>query len=196
MLQPFLVSLSLVALAEIGDKTQLLSLVLAARYRKPLPIILGVLVATLTNHAGAGGIGTLLSGVLSPTVLNWAVVASFALMAVWILIPDKLDQGEIAMPKRAMGIFGTTVFTFFIAEVGDKTQVVTIALAARYHDFFGVVSGTTLGMMLANVPVIYFGSRFANRLPTKAVHIIGATIFGVLGGIALRNALIGTPLAP
>lgn len=196
MLQPFLVSFSLVALAEIGDKTQLLSLVLAARYRKPLPIVLGVLVATLVNHAGAGGIGTLLSGVFNPTVLNWAVVASFALMAGWILIPDKLDQGKIAMPKRAIGVFGTTAFTFFIAEMGDKTQIVTIALAARYHNFFGVVSGTTLGMMLANVPVIYFGSRFANRLPTKAVHIIAAAIFVVLGGLALRNALIGTPSAP
>jgi len=195
VLQPFLVSSSLVALAEIGDKTQLLSLVLAARYRKPLPIVLGVLVATLVNHACAGGIGTLLAGVLSATVLNWAVVASFVLMAGWILIPDKLDEGEIAMPKRAMGVFSTTVFTFFLAEMGDKTQVVTIALAARYHDFFGVVGGTTLGMMLANVPVIYLGSRFADRLPAKAVHIVAAIIFVVLGGMALRSALVGTPLA-
>ena len=193
-LEPFLVSSSLVALAEIGDKTQLLSLVLAARYRKPLPIVLGVLVATLANHAGAGGIGTLLAGVLSVSVLNWAVVASFVLMAGWILIPDKLDEGEIALPKRAMGVFGSTVFAFFLAEMGDKTQVVTIALAARYHDFFGVVGGTTLGMMLANVPVIYLGSRFADRLPTKAVHIFAAVIFVILGGMALRNALVGTPL--
>ncbi|HEY8100333.1 MAG TPA: TMEM165/GDT1 family protein [Burkholderiaceae bacterium] len=195
MLQPFIISTSLVALAEIGDKTQLLSLVLAARYRKPIPIILGVLVATLINHAGAGGIGTLLSGVLNPTVLNWAVVASFVLMAGWILIPDKLDESEIVMPKKAMGIFGTTVFTFFLAEMGDKTQVVTIALAAQYHDFFGVVSGTTLGMMLANVPVIYLGSRFAHKLPIKAVHILAALIFIVLGGIALKNALTGIPLS-
>ncbi len=194
-LEPFLVSSSLVALAEIGDKTQLLSLVLAARYRKPLPIVLGVLVATLANHAGAGGIGTLLAGVLSVSVLNWAVVASFVLMAGWILIPDKLDEGEIALPKRAMGVFGSTVFAFFLAEMGDKTQVVTIALAARYHDFFGVVGGTTLGMMLANAPVIYLGSRFADRLPTKTVHILAAVIFVILGGMALRNALVGTPLA-
>jgi putative Ca2+/H+ antiporter (TMEM165/GDT1 family) len=155
-----------------------------------------VLVATLVNHAGAGGIGTLLSGVLSPNVLNWAIVASFALMAGWVLIPDKLDEGEIAMPKRAKSVFGTTVFAFFIAEMGDKTQVVTIALAARYHDFFGVVSGTTLGMILANAPVIYFGSHFADQLPKKALHIVAAVIFVVLGVMALRNALAGTSLAP
>jgi putative Ca2+/H+ antiporter (TMEM165/GDT1 family) len=195
MLQPFLVSSGIVALAEIGDKTQLLALVLAARYRKSLPIVLGVLVATLVNHAGAGGIGTFLSGVLNPVVLNWAVVASFVLMAGWILVPDKLDEDELHMPKRAMGIFGTTVFTFFIAEMGDKTQIVTIALAAKYHDFFSVVSGTTLGMMLANVPVIYLGSRFANRLPTKAVHVIAAILFAVLGVLALKNALLGGNLA-
>ena len=196
MLQSFLVSASVVALAEIGDKTQLLSLVLAARYRTPLPIVLGVLVATLANHAGAGGIGTLLAGWLSPSIMNWAIVVSFILMAAWILVPDKLDEGEIAMPKKAMGVFGTTVFAFFLAEMGDKTQVVTIALAAQYRDFFGVVGGTTLGMMLANVPVIYLGSRFANRLHPKAVHIAASIIFVVLGGIALRNALVNTPLFP
>lgn len=194
MLQPFLVSTSVVALAEIGDKTQLLSLVLAARYRKPLPIVLGVLVATLLNHSGAGGLGTLLANWLSPALMNWAVVASFALMAIWILVPDKLDEGEIAMPKKAVGVFGTTVFAFFLAEMGDKTQVVTIALAAQYRDFFGVVSGTTLGMMLANVPVIYLGSRFANRLRPKTLHIVASIIFVVLGVIALRHALLNTPL--
>jgi putative Ca2+/H+ antiporter (TMEM165/GDT1 family) len=194
MLQPFLVSASVVALAEIGDKTQLLSLVLAARYRNTLPIVLGVLVATLANHAGAGGIGTLLAGWLSPTIMNWAVVVSFVLMAAWILVPDHLDEGEIAMPKRAMGVFGTTVFAFFLAEMGDKTQVITIALAAQYRDFFGVVSGTTVGMMLANVPVIYLGSRFANSLRPKTIHIVASIIFAVLGGLALRNALMNTPL--
>jgi len=194
MLQSFLVSTSVVALAEIGDKTQLLPLVLAARYRNPLPVVLGVLVATLANHAGAGGIGTLLADWLNPSVMNWAIVASFALMAGWILVPDKLDEGEIVMPKKAMGVFGTTVFAFFLAEMGDKTQVVTIALAAQYRDFFGVVGGTTLGMMLANVPVIYPGRRFANRLHPKAVHIVASIIFVVLGGIALRNAILNTPL--
>ena len=194
MLQSFVVSSSLVALAEIGDKTQLLSLVLAARYRKPLPIVLGVLVATLVNHAGAGGLGTLLAEWLSPQLMNWAVVASFAVMAAWILVPDQLDESEIVLPKKAMGVFATTVFAFFLAEMGDKTQVVTIALAAEYRDFFGVVAGSTLGMMLANVPVIYLGSRFADRLHPKAVHIAASIIFVILGGIALRNALVNTPL--
>jgi putative Ca2+/H+ antiporter (TMEM165/GDT1 family) len=194
MLQSFLVSTSVVALAEIGDKTQLLSLVLAARYRNPLPIVLGILVATLANHAGAGGIGTLLAGWLNPSVMNWAVVASFVLMAAWILVPDKLNESEIAMPMKAVGVFGTTVFAFFLAEMGDKTQFATIALAAQYKDFFGVVGGTTLGMMLANVPVIYLGSRFANRLRPKVIHIVASIIFVVLGGIALRNALVNTPL--
>jgi len=193
-MQSFLVSTGVVALAEIGDKTQLLSLILAARYRKPIPIALGILVATLVNHACAGGLGTWLSNVLSPSILNWTIVASFVLMAGWILVPDKLDEGEIAMPKRPMGVFGTTVFAFFLAEMGDKTQVVTIALAARFHDFYSVVGGTTLGMMLANVPVIYLGHRFADRLPTKAVHIVAAVIFAVMGALALRNALTGSPL--
>ncbi|MBV8659541.1 MAG: TMEM165/GDT1 family protein [Burkholderiales bacterium] len=194
MLSTFLVSTSVVALAEVGDKTQLLSLMLAARYRKPIPIILGVLVATLVNHAGAGGLGAWLSSWLSPNILNWTVVASFVLMAGWILVPDKLDEDEIVMPKRALGVFGTTVFAFFLAEMGDKTQVVTIALAARFHEFYGVVAGTTLGMMLANVPVIYLGHRFSDRLPAKTVHIIASCIFVVLGALAVRNALMGTAL--
>jgi putative Ca2+/H+ antiporter (TMEM165/GDT1 family) len=192
-MQSFLVSAGVVALAEIGDKTQILSLILAARYRKPVPIILGVLTATLANHAAAGGIGAWLANVLNPSVLNWTIVASFILMAGWILVPDKFSDSEIAVPKRAMGVFGTTVFAFFLAEMGDKTQVVTIALAARFHDFFGVVSGTTLGMMLANIPVIYLGHRFADRLPARAVHIVAALIFVLLGGLALRNALAGSP---
>jgi len=194
MLQSFLVSTSVVALAEVGDKTQLLSLVLAAKYRKPLPIVLGVLVATLVNHAGAGGVGTLLAHVLNQNILNWAVVASLVLMAGWILVPDKLDDDDASPVKKPMGVFATTVVTFFLAEMGDKTQVVTIALAAQFQDFFGVVAGTTLGMMLANVPVIYFGSRFADRLPAKAVHVVAALIFVVLGGMALRNALNGAAL--
>jgi len=167
MFDSFLVSTGVVALAEVGDKTQLLSLVLAAKYRKPVPIILGVFAATLLSHAGAGGIGALLSDYLKPAILNWAVVASFALMAGWILVPDKLDDAE-----------------------GDKTQIATVALAAQFHQFFAVVAGTTLGMMLANVPVVFLGHRFADRLPAKAVHGVAALIFVVLGGIALRNALM------
>jgi putative Ca2+/H+ antiporter (TMEM165/GDT1 family) len=184
-MQSFLVSTSVVGLAEIGDKTQLLSLVLAARYRKPVPIILGVLTATLINHGASGALGAWLSSVLSPGILNWAVVASFAVMAVWILIPDKLDDADAVSTKHPMGVFGTTALTFFLAEMGDKTQIVTVALAARFHEFYGVVAG----MMLANLPVIYLGHKFADRLPTKAVHILAAFIFVVLGGLALRTAL-------
>jgi len=189
MQSSFLVSTAVVALAEIGDKTQLLSLVLAARYRKPRPIIFGVFVATLINHGCSGALGAWLASVINPAMMNWAVVASFALMAVWILIPDKLDDVDAIAGKRPMGVFVTTALTFFIAEMGDKTQIVTIALAARFHEFYWVVAGTTLGMMLANVPVIYFGHKFADRLPTKAVHIVAAIIFVVLGGLALRAAL-------
>ena len=191
MYEPFLVSTSLVALAEVGDKTQLLSLVLAAKYRKPLPIIFGVFAATLASHAGAGGIGALLSDVLSPAILNWAVVASFLLMAGWILVPDKLDDAESGLEKSHYGVFLTVALAFFVAEMGDKTQIATIALAARFHDFTAVVAGTTLGMMIANVPVIFLGHRFADRLPAKAVHIVAALIFVVLGGLALRTALMG-----
>jgi Ca2+/H+ antiporter, TMEM165/GDT1 family len=195
MMESFIVSASVVALAEVGDKTQLLSLVLAARYRKPIPIILGTLVATLLNHAAAGGIGTSLSDIISPNIVNWAIVVSFALMAVWILIPDKLDNDELQTAKKTMGVFTTTVITFFLAEMGDKTQVVTIALAAHFHDFLGVVIGTTTGMMIANIPVIFLGHKFADKLPTRAVHIIASVIFLVLGGLALRNALTGTLLS-
>jgi Ca2+/H+ antiporter, TMEM165/GDT1 family len=191
-MQSFFVATSVVGLAEIGDKTQLLSLVLAARYRKPIPIIFGVLAATLINHSASGALGAWLASILKPSILNWAVVASFAVMAVWILIPDKLDDADADVTKNTMGVFGTTAVTFFLAEMGDKTQIVTIALAARFHEFFGVVAGTTLGMMLANVPVIYLGHKFADRLPTKAVHILAAIIFVVLGGLALRAALYPT----
>ncbi len=188
-MESFLVSTSVVGLAEIGDKTQLLSLVLAARYRKPIPIVLGVFAATLVNHGFSGALGAWLASVINPTVMNWAVVASFALMAIWILIPDKLDDADAVTAKGQMGVFGTTVVTFFLAEMGDKTQIVTVALAARFHEIFGVVAGTTLGMMLANVPAIYLGHKFADRLPTKAVHALAAIIFVVLGGFALRTAL-------
>jgi putative Ca2+/H+ antiporter (TMEM165/GDT1 family) len=194
MLNSFLVSASVVGLAEIGDKTQLLSLLLAAKFRRPIPIMLGVLAATVVNHAGAGGIGTLLAHVLNPQILNWAIVASFALMAIWIVIPDKVDEDGIRETARRTSVFLTTVVTFFIAEMGDKTQIATIALAAQFQDFFGVVSGTTVGMMAANIPAIYLGSRFADRLPAKAVHTVAAGIFAVLGILALRNALTGATI--
>ncbi len=189
MLHSFLVSTSVVALAEVGDKTQLLSLILATRYRKPIPIMLGVLAATLLNHAGAGGVGTWLANVLSPTVLDWIVVASFVLMAGWILVPDTLDENEVVVPKNARGVFSTTAVTFFLTEMGDKTQIVTVGLAAQFQDFFDVVSGTTLGMMIANIPVIYLGHRFADRLPAKLIHTVAAVLLVILGGVALNNAV-------
>ncbi|MCC8395121.1 TMEM165/GDT1 family protein [Paraburkholderia sp. MMS20-SJTR3] len=185
MTQAFLISTGAVALAEIGDKTQLLSLVLAARYRKPLPIILGVLAATLINHAGAGALGAWLGSLLTPTIMRWALAVSFIGMGLWILVPDKLDDEEANTSRSHLGVFGTTVVTFFLAEMGDKTQIATVALAARFHDFFGVVAGTTLGMMIANVPAILLGDRFAHRLPTKLVHGIAAVMFVVLGAMAL-----------
>jgi len=196
MLEAFAVSTGIVALAEIGDKTQLLSLVLAARYRKPVPVVLGVLTATLINHAGAGGLGAWLSQALKPAVLNWAVVASFALMAGWVLVPDRLDPADAAVPGRPMGVYGTTTVAFFLAEMGDKTQIATIALAARFHAFYPVVGGTTLAMLLANVPVIYFGHRFADRLPAQAMHRTAGLVFVILGALALRNALTGAPMIP
>lgn len=183
-MSPFLVSTGVVGLAEIGDKTQLLSLVLAARFKKPVPIILGILAATLINHACAGAIGEWLSSAISPSIMRWAVAISFVTMAIWILVPDKLDDEE-TQTQRRFGVFVTTVITFFIAEMGDKTQIATVMLAARYHDFFGVVAGTTLGMMLANVPAVIAGHKFAGRLPTRAVHAVAAVIFAVLGAITI-----------
>ena len=179
--QAFIVSTSVVALAEMGDKTQLLSLILAARYRKPMPIVLGILVATLLNHAIAGALGAWLSSLMRPEVLNWVMAAAFIAMGLWILVPDKLDEDDVAVPKQQMGVFFATVVAFFLAEMGDKTQFATIALAAQYSDVLSVVLGTTLGMMMANAPAVYLGNRFAQRLPTKIIHIIAAIIFIALG---------------
>ena len=180
-MESFLVSTSVVALAEIGDKTQLLSLILAARFRKPLPIVLGILVATLLNHALAGALGAWLSTLFTPETLNWIMGISFIAMGLWILVPDKLDEQDVAVPQKQMGVFFATLFAFFLAEMGDKTQFATIALAAQYHQVLMVVLGTTLGMMLANVLAVYLGYRFANRLPTKLVHSIAAVIFVTIG---------------
>ena len=187
-MHPFLVSTSLVALAEIGDKTQLLSLLLAARYRAPLPIIAGILAATLANHGLAAAAGDLLAHALSPRLLDWAVVLSFVLMGLWILVPDRIDDDEL--PRRgARGVFVATAVSFFVAEMGDKTQVATVALAARYGEWLPVVAGTTVGMLAANVPAVLFGHRFADRLPTRWVHGTAALMFLVLGGVALHTAL-------
>ena len=177
-MEPLLVSTATVALAEIGDKTQLLALLLAARYRKPWPIVAGILVATLLNHAMAGWLGALAASWLTPQVLRWIVAASFIAIALWTLKPDKLDESE-ALPAR--GAFIATTIAFFLAEMGDKTQVATVLLAANYPSLWQVVAGTTIGMMLANVPVVALGSRFADRLPLRAARMVAALVFLALG---------------
>ena len=185
-MEAFLISTGIVALAEMGDKTQLLSLVLAARFRKPWPIVLGIFVATLANHALAGAVGSWVTTVLGPDVLRWVLGASFIAMAVWMLIPDKLDDDE-ADGKPRWGVFGTTVVAFFLAEMGDKTQIATVALAAQYQQWAAVVAGTTLGMMIANAPVVWFGDRMVKKVPIRVVHLISALIFAVLGVLAIMG---------
>jgi len=182
-LEAFLISTGIVSLAEMGDKTQLLSLLLAARFKRPLPIILGIFVATIFNHAGAGALGTWLTEWLGPDVMRWILGLGFLAMAGWMLIPDKLDDDE--SPRGHFGVFGTTLVAFFLAEMGDKTQIATVALAAQFDAFAWVVVGTTLGMMIANVPVVWFGERITRRVPIRAVHMVGATVFAMLGVVAL-----------
>lgn len=182
----FLVSTGIVGLAEIGDKTQLLAFLLAARFRRPLPIVFGILIATLFNHAFAAAVGALVSDLLGPGVMRWVLGLSFLGMATWIMVPDEVD--EAALPLARYGVFATTLLAFFIAEMGDKTQVATVALAARYESMAAVVAGTTLGMMLTNVPAVYFGDRMANRVPLKLVHGLAALVFGVLGVATLLGA--------
>ena len=186
-MEAFLVSTGIVALAEMGDKTQILALLLAARFRKPWPIILGIFVSTIANHAMAGALGAWITTQLSPQVLRWILGASFIAMAVWMLIPDKLDD-DANQQKPRFGVFGTTVVLFFLAEMGDKTQIATVMLAARYEAYFAVVAGTTLGMMLANAPVVLLGERVTRLLPLRAVHIVSALIFLGLGLLALLGA--------
>ena len=185
-MEAFLVSTGVVALGEMGDKTQLLAIVLAAAFRKPIPIVLGILVATLANHAAAGAVGGWVAQALGPDILRWVIGASFLAMAGWILIPDKID-GEAAGGTQRFGVFGTTVVAFFLAEMGDKTQIATVALAARYPDIVQVVLGTTLGMMLANVPAVFLGDRIAKKVSMPLVHGIAAAIFAFLGVLTLFN---------
>jgi len=182
----FLVSTGLVALAEIGDRTQLLAFLLAARYQKPVPIILAILLATLANHGVAGWLGTWLTSVIAPETLRWVLGISFLAMAVWILKPDELDGAKTTATR--FGVFGTTFITFFIAEIGDKTQIATVALAAQYQSLLWVVVGTTLGMMIANVPAVYAGDKLADKLPVSLIHKIAAAIFALLG-IAVLTGL-------
>ena len=184
-MEAFLISAGIVALADMGDKTQLLSLVLAARFRKPWPIVLGIFVATLANHALAGAVGSWVTRMLGPDVLRWVLGASFIAMAIWMLIPDKLDEDDQPSTTSKLGVFGTTLVAFFLAEMGDKTQIATVALAAQYQQWAAVVAGTTLGMMLANAPVVWFGDRLVKRVPIRVVHVISALIFVVLGVVAL-----------
>ena len=186
IMEAFLISTGIVALAEMGDKTQLLSLVLAARFRKPWPIVLGILVATLANHALAGAVGSWVTTLLGPDVLRWVLGLSFIAMAVWMLIPDKLDEDEGNDAPR-MGVFMTTVVAFFLAEMGDKTQIATVMLAAQYNAWAWVVAGTTLGMMLANAPVVWLGDAITKRVPIALVHKVSAAIFVVLGVLALTG---------
>jgi Ca2+/H+ antiporter, TMEM165/GDT1 family len=185
-LEAFLVSTSIVALAEIGDKTQLLAFILAAKFRKPVPIVLGILVATIANHAMAGALGAWITTLISPHTLRWVLGLSFIAMAAWILVPDKFDEGEAKFAR--LGIFGTTLVAFFLAEMGDKTQIATVALAAQYHSVIAVVAGTTLGMMIANVPAVLLGNGMAQRLPVKLIHGIAAMIFAILGIATLAGA--------
>ena len=183
-MEPFFISTAIVALAEMGDKTQLLALVLAARFRKPWPIVLGILVATMANHGLAGAVGAWVTTFVGPQMLRWILGASFIAMAVWMLVPDKLDEGDADGTPR-WGVFGTTLVAFFLAEMGDKTQIATVMLAAQYNAYLAVVTGTTLGMMLANAPVVWLGERITRKVPIRAVHLVSAAIFAVLGLAAL-----------
>jgi len=185
-MEAFLVSTGIVALAEIGDKTQLLAFILAAKFRKPVPIIIGILIATLANHGFAGAVGAWVTTLLGPETLRWVLGVSFIAMAIWTLVPDKLDEDDAKLAQ--LGVFGTTLVAFFLAEMGDKTQIATIALAAQYQSLAMVVAGTTLGMMLANVPAVILGDRIANRIPVRLVHGIAAAIFAVLGVATLLGA--------
>lgn len=188
-MEAFLISAGVVALAEIGDKTQLLALVLAARYRQPAPIILGILVATLANHALAGAVGGWLAAAVGPVAMRWILGVSFIAMAIWTLIPDKYEEQQARPPRY--GVFATTLIAFFLLEMGDKTQIATVALAARYASIVAVVAGTTVGMMLANVPAVLLGEVAARKLPLRLVHGIAAAVFLVMGVVVLLGVNIG-----
>ncbi len=179
-MEALLVSIGVVALAEIGDKTQLLTLLLAARYKKPWPIVAGIFVATLVNHAIAGALGAWLTSVIGPDAMRWVLGLSFIAMAAWMLIPDKLDD-DAGDSRKLGGVFLSTTVIFFFVEIGDKTQIATVALAARFDSLVAVVMGTTIGMLLANAPVAFFGEALARRLPVRTVHIVAALVFAALG---------------
>ena len=180
MLEALLVSTAVVAVGELGDKTQLLALVLAARYGKPWPIIAGIFVATLVNHAIAGWVGNWVRGVVPADILRWLLALSFFVVAAWALKPDKLDDKD-APPSSRWGVFGVTVVAFFLAEIGDKTQIATVVLAARFPSLVAVVVGTTLGMLLVNVPTVFIGRTAAEKIPFRAVRVAAAALFAGMG---------------
>ena len=186
-MESLLVSTGVVALAEIGDKTQLLAFILAARFKKPVPIILGILVATLINHGLAGALGAWITSAVTPEVLRWVLGISFIGMAIWTMIPDKIEEEETKVAQK-FGVFSATLITFFLAEMGDKTQIATVAMAAHYAAPLLVVIGTTLGMLIADVPAVFLGDKLANKIPMKLVHSIAAAIFAILGIATLFGA--------
>ncbi len=181
------ISTGVVALAEMGDKTQLLAFILAARFKKPVPIILGILLATLVNHGLAGALGAWITSVISPDAMRWVLGLSFIAMAIWTLIPDKIEEEETQVAQK-LGVFGATLVTFFLAEMGDKTQIATVVLAANYGAPLLVVIGTTLGMLIADVPAVFVGNKFADKIPMKLVHSIAAGIFAIMGVLTLLKA--------
>ncbi len=179
-MESLFISTGVVALAEIGDKTQLLAFILAARFKKPLPIILGILCATIVNHGLAGALGAWITSAITPTTMRWLLGVSFIGMAIWTLIPDKIEDEETQVAQK-LGVFGATLVTFFLAEMGDKTQIATVAMAAKFASPVLVVIGTTLGMLIADVPAVFVGDKFAAKIPMKLVHSIAAGIFALLG---------------
>ncbi len=185
-MQALLVSTGVVALAEMGDKTQLLAFILAARFKKPLPIIAGIICATVLNHGLAGALGAWITSVMGPQTLRWLLGLSFLGMAVWTLIPDKIDDDDTRVAQR-LGVFGATFIAFFLAEMGDKTQIATIAMAAHFEQAVVVVIGTTLGMLIADVPAVFLGDRMAARVPLKLVHGVAAALFAVMGVATLMG---------
>lgn len=174
----FLVSTAAVGLAEIGDRTQLLALLLAARFRKPWPIIAGILLATLANHAVAAEVGAWVAALLDPAVQRWLLGTAFIAMGLWVLIPDRHDD---ASARYGYGAFLTTLIAFFLVEIGDKTQIATVVLAARYEPVWQVVLGTTAGMLVANVPVVLAGHIGAGRLPLRLINVAAAVLFTAIG---------------
>jgi len=186
-MEALFISTGVVALAEIGDKTQLLAFILAARFKKPLPIIAGIFCATVVNHGLAGALGVWITSALGGDTLRWVLGLSFIGMAIWTLIPDKIEEEETQVAKR-LGVFGATLVTFFLAEMGDKTQIATVAMAAKFSSPVLVVMGTTLGMLIADVPAVFVGDKFAAKIPMKLVHSIAAGIFALLGVATLAGA--------